>query len=82
MMMTTEYEKLFEPYLVAAFAAVDWPSGFSARLLLAVKLHKDAVGQLENEHGIADPRSKNPNILKIIERLVPTADPEDEGIHL
>ena len=70
-MKAQEYEKRLEPYLVAAFASVDWPSGFTPRLLLSVKLHKKAIAQLYRDHGVADPRTKNPDMLKIMDRLIP-----------
>lgn len=66
------YNQLLEPYLVAAFDAANWPAQFTPRLLLAVKLHRAAVDQLYREQGIADPRVKNPDMLKLMERLVPT----------
>jgi len=69
-MLMTEgrYLELLDPYLIAAFGSVDWPSGFTPRLLLAVRLHKGATDQLRRDHGISDPRTKNPDMLKIIER--------------
>ena len=51
---------LLEPYLAITFGQVDWPSKFTPRLLLAVKLHKQAVAQVHRDHGIADPRTKTP----------------------
>ena len=70
-MKTQEYERLLEPYLVAAFASVDWPAGFTPRLLLSVKLHKKAIAQLYRDHGVADPRTKNPDMVKIMDRFIP-----------
>ena len=70
-MKTQEYEKLLEPYLVAAFASVDWPAGFTPRLLLSVKLHKKAIAQLYREHDVADPCTKNPDMVKIMDRFIP-----------
>ncbi len=65
------YNQLLEPYLVAAFQTADWPVGFTPRLLLAVRLHRKAVDQLNREHGISDPRTKNPDMLKIVEAFAP-----------
>ncbi len=65
------YNQLLEPYLVAAFEAADWPMGFTPRLLLAVRLHRKAVDQVNREHGIPDPRTKSPDMLKIIEAFAP-----------
>ncbi len=71
--MTEEhrYNILLEPYLAATFEAADWPVGFTPRLLLAVKLHRQAVDQVYREHGVADPRAKNPDMLKIIDAFAP-----------
>ena len=74
MLMTREYEILLEPYLASAFAAADWPCGFTPRLLLAVKLHKGAVQLLNAELGISDPRTKNPNMVKMMDRHAPCAE--------
>lgn len=74
LMTEDRYVQLLEPILIEKFGAVEWPTGFTPRLLLAVRLHKDAVAELQSVHGIADPRTKNPEMLKIIERLVPLAD--------
>lgn len=65
------YMKLLEPILAVKFGAVEWPTGFTARLMLAVKLHKQAVQQVYNDHGVDDPRTTNPDMLKIIDRLAP-----------
>jgi hypothetical protein len=73
LMTDQRYADLLEPYLVAKFDAADWPVKFTARLLLAVKLHKAAVDQLYQEHGIADPRTTNPDIISMIGRLAPSA---------
>ena len=74
MLMTKEYEALLEPYLASAFAAADWPSGFTPRLLLAVKLHTAAVKLLKAELGISDPRTKNPDMVKMMDRHAPCAE--------
>ena len=74
MLMTQEYEALLEPYLADAFAAADWPSGFTPRLLLAVKLHRCAVRLLNAELGITDPRIKNPDMVKMMDRHAPCAE--------
>ena len=71
---THRYIQLLEPYLTAAFEAAEWPVGFTPRLLLAVKLHKSAVAQLQRDHGIADPRTKNPDILAMIDKFAPSPD--------
>ena len=71
LMEEARYNRLLEPVLVELFDAVDWPTGFTARLLLAVKLHKQAVQQVYNDHGVDDPRTTNPDMLKIIDRLAP-----------
>ena len=71
---TTKYEALLEPYLADAFAAADWPSGFTPRLLLAVKLHGGAVRLLNAELGITDPRTKNPDMVKMMDRHAPCAE--------
>ncbi|MEP4856332.1 MAG: hypothetical protein ABJV60_04675, partial [Lentilitoribacter sp.] len=69
------YEELLEPYLKTTFGSVEWPIGFSARILLVTKLHKQAIQQVQVDHGVADPRVKNPDIMKIIEKFAP--DPEN-----
>lgn len=71
---THRYNQLLEPILVEKFGAVDWPTGFTPRLLLAVKLHKCAVAQLQRDHGIADPRTVNPDILAMIDKFAPSPD--------
>jgi hypothetical protein len=68
------YNELLEPYLIEAFADVDWPDGLGGRLLIAVRLHKRCVDQLHIDHGIADPRERNPDMVAVINRLVPDAD--------
>lgn len=73
-MVSEEYQTLLRPYLVTAFTSVEWPTGFTPRLLLAVKLHKQAVKQVHHDHGIADPRTKNPDMLKIIETFAPVPE--------
>lgn len=67
--------ELLEPHVATAFGSVEWPKGFTPRILLATKLHKQAIEKVHHEHGIADPRSKNPGILKIIEVFAPNLDP-------
>jgi len=74
MLITQEYEALLEPYLADAFAAADWPSGFTPRLLLAVKLHKGAVRLLNADLNITDPRTKNPDMVKMMDRHAPCAE--------
>ena len=66
-----QYEELLEPYLVEAFASVDWPDSFTGRLLIAVRLHKRCVDRLEIDRGIADPRDGQPDMIAMINRLVP-----------
>jgi hypothetical protein len=82
LMTEDHYMQLLEPLLVEKFAAVDWPTGFTPRLLLAVRLHRDAVAELERVRGISDPRTTNPDMLKIIERLVSVAPGEGQVIPL
>lgn len=65
------YEAHLEPYLTKAFAAIDWPEGFTPRLLLAVQLHRKAVQDLSRDHDISDPRKKNPDMVKIMDRFIP-----------
>jgi hypothetical protein len=74
--MTTEfrYNELLEPYLADVFGAVSWPIGFTPRLLLAVQLHDQATRLLRCESGIADPRTKKPDMLKIMETFAPDPD--------
>lgn len=71
LMTEDRYVQLLEPILVEKFGAVNWPTGFTPRLLLAVRMHKDAVAQLKRDHGVTDPRTQNPDILNVIERLAP-----------
>ncbi|SPH20647.1 hypothetical protein ASD8599_01386 [Ascidiaceihabitans donghaensis] len=71
LMTEDRFMQLLEPILVEKFGAVDWPTGFTPRLLLAVRLHKDAIAEIQENHGIADPRTQNPDMLQIIERLAP-----------
>lgn len=70
-----QYLVMLDPYLKAAFKSADWPDGFTSRLLLGVRLHKQAIAHLQRDHGISDPRTKNPNMLRLIERYAP--DPEN-----
>lgn len=72
MMREARYLKLLEPYMMEAFEAVEWPAGFTPRLLLAVQLHKAAVGQLHHDQGIADPRTKLPDMLAMMDRFIAT----------
>lgn len=69
------YLELLEPHLKTTFGSVEWPIGYSARILFAVKLYNQAVQQVQDDHGVADPRTKNPDIMKIIEKFAP--DPEN-----
>lgn len=71
LMTEQRYLELLEPYLVAAFGSVDWPEGFTPRILLATKLHKQAMEDVRRDHDVADPRTKNPDIMKIIETFAP-----------
>ena len=66
-----EYEKLLEPYLVKAFADIAWPTSFTGRILIAVRLHKRCVDQVHMDHGIVDPRNRRPDIVAMMNRLVP-----------
>jgi hypothetical protein len=75
LMNEQRYLELLEPYLKTTFGAVEWPVGYSARILFAVKLHKRAIQQVQDDHGVADQRTKNPDIMKIIEKFAP--DPEN-----
>jgi hypothetical protein len=54
--MTEEhrYNESLELFLTTASKAAVWPIQFSARLLLAVKLHQAAVDQLYRDHGTTD----------------------------
>lgn len=70
-----EFDRLIDPYLTKAFHDVEWPTGFTPRLLLGVKLYRTCVVRLCHEQNVIDPRTKNPNVLKIIERYAP--DPEN-----
>lgn len=69
------YLELLEPHLKTTFGSVEWPIGYSARILFAVKLYNQAVQQVQDDHGVADPKTKNTDILKIIEKFAP--DPEN-----
>ena len=73
MMMEQRYIELLEPYLVAAFGSVEWPAEPALRILLAMKLHQVAIDSLYRDIGVADPREKHPDMISIIERLVPTS---------
>lgn len=68
LMTEDRYNQLLEPILVEMFGEAEWPNGFTPRLLLAVRLHKLAVDQLQAETGIADPRTKKPDILALIDK--------------
>lgn len=68
-----EYEDLLEPYLVKAFADIAWPDSFTGRILIAVRLHKRCVDQVHMDHGIVDPRDRRPDMVVMINRLVPSA---------
>ncbi|WP_039016872.1 hypothetical protein [Halocynthiibacter namhaensis] len=73
--MTTErrYIELLEPYLVAAFGSVEWPAVPALRILLAVTQHGVAIDSLYRDIGVVDPREKQPDMISMIERLVPTS---------
>lgn len=75
LMNEQRYLELLEPHLKTTFGSVEWPIGYSARILFAVKLYNQAVQQVQDDHGVADPRTKNPDIMKIIEKFAP--DPEN-----
>lgn len=66
----TQYEELLEPYLVEAFSGIDWPDSLTGRILIAVRLHKRCVDQVHIDHGVDDPRDRQPDIVAIINRLV------------
>lgn len=74
LMEIAEYEELLEPYLIQAFADIAWPDSFTGRILIAVRLHKRCVDQVEINHGVVDPRNRRPDITALINRLVPGAD--------
>lgn len=78
-MKVTEYEDLLEPYLIEAFADIAWPNSFTGQILIAVRLHKRCVDQIEIDHGVVDPRNRRPDIVAIINRLVPGADQASSG---
>ena len=80
LMTEDRYLEMLEPILIEKFGAVEWLTGFTPRLLLAVRLHKDAVAELQRVHGIADPRTNNPDMLRLIERLVPHTDTNSQVI--
>lgn len=82
LMTEDRFMQLLEPILVEKFGAVEWPTGFTPRLLLAVRLHKDAIAEIQKNHCIADPRTQNPDMLQIIERLAPSADPGSVVVNL
>ncbi|MEP1637257.1 hypothetical protein [Ascidiaceihabitans sp.] len=73
MLRIQDYETRLEPYLIATFASADWPEGFTPRLLLSVKLYRKAVQDLNQDADIADPRTKNPDIVKIMDKYAPDA---------
>jgi hypothetical protein len=68
-----EYETLLKPYLVKAFADIAWPDSFTGRILIAVRLHKQCVDQVHMDHGIVDPSDRRPDMVAMINRLVPSA---------
>lgn len=72
-MEIAEYEDLLEPYLVKAIADIAWPTSFTGRILIAVRLHKRCVDQVHRDYGVVDPRNRRPDIVAIINRLVPSA---------
>ena len=65
------YEEMLEPYLRDLFATADWPSGFEARLRLAIKLHRRAADRLYHDRRINDPRRRMPDVLAAMKRLGP-----------
>lgn len=70
-MEVAEYEDLLEPYLVDAFADISWPDSLTGRILIAIRLYKRCVDQVHIDHGVADPRNRQPDIISVINRLVP-----------
>ncbi len=66
-----EFDRLLDPYLTQAFNEVEWPSRPTPRLLLGVKLYRQSVERLCREQNVVDPRTKNPNVLKMIDRYAP-----------
>lgn len=70
MMTEQRYLELLDPYLIVAFEPIDWPTAYTARLLIAVKLHKQAAGELYRDLGIADPRTKLPDMTKVMDRYI------------
>ena len=72
-MAIAEYEELLEPYLVKAFADIAWPDSLTGRILIAVRLHKRCVDQVRIDRGAADPRDRRPDMIVMINRLVPSA---------
>jgi hypothetical protein len=74
LMEEARYLEMLDPYLTAAFGSATWPTGFTPRLLLGVRLHKQAIAHLQRDHGISDPRTRNPDMLKMIERRAPAVD--------
>ena len=78
-MEIAEYEDLLESYLVKAFADIAWPDSLTGRILIAVRLYKRCVDQLHIDHGVVDPRDKRPDIVAIIDRLVPSTDQASSG---
>ena len=70
-MEIAEYEDLLEPYLVDAFANIAWPDSLTGRILIAVRLYKRCVDQVHIDHGVVDPRDRQPNIIAVINRLMP-----------
>ena len=70
-MEVAKYEDLLEPYLVDAFADISWPDSLTGRILIAVRLYKRCVDQVHIDHGVTDPRDRQPDIIAVINRLVP-----------
>lgn len=66
-----EFDRLLDPYLTHAFNEVEWPSRPTPRLLLGVRLYRQCVERLCREQNVVDPNTKNPNVLKMIERYAP-----------
>lgn len=73
MMTEQRYNDLLRPHLAMAFGSVEWPKGATARLLLAVKLHKASIDHLYREQSIADPRQKKPDMIKLMDEFIPTS---------
>ena len=72
-MKVAEYENLLKSYLVEAFADIAWPDSLTGRLLIAVRLYKRCVDNVHIDYGVIDPRDHQPDVVAVINRLVPSA---------